>query len=76
MVPVETFAKSPEHGLVTKTLLGKSKRVPLRIMNLSQDIKLIHSGTFVASMSPADKKVDSEEQPSYKKSLTPALNEL
>ena len=73
--PEEMFTKS-EHGLVAKALVGNSKRVPLRIMNLSQDVKTIHSGTFVASMSPVDNIVDSEKLPSNKKSLTPALNEL
>ena len=45
-------------------------------MNLSHDVKTIHSDTFVASMSQVDNIVDSEKQPSNKKSLTPALNEL
>ena len=45
-------------------------------MNLSQDVKTIHSGTFVASMSPVDKILDYDEHPSNKKSLTPALDKL
>ena len=73
--PEEMFTKS-ERGLVAKALVGNSKRVPFQIMNLSQDVKTIHSGTFVASMSPVDNIGNSEKQPSNKKSLTPALNEL
>ena len=67
--PEEIITKS-ECGLVAKALVGNSKRVPLPIMNLSQDVKTIHSGTFVASMSPGDTIVDSEKQPSNKKSYT------
>ena len=73
--PEEMFTKS-KRGLVAKALVDNSKRVPLRIMNLSQDVKTIHSGSFVASMSSVDNILDSEKQPSNKKSLTPALNEL
>ena len=61
--PEETFTKS-ECGLVAKALVGNSKRVPLRIMNLPQNVKTIYSGTFVTSMSPVDNILDSEEQPS------------
>ena len=35
--PEEMFTKS-ERGLVAKALVGNSKRVPLGIMNLSQDV--------------------------------------
>ena len=73
--PEETFTNS-DHGLVAKALVDNSKKVPLRIMNLSQDVKIIHSGTFVASMSPVDKVMDSNEQHTNKKSLSPAVNDL
>ena len=73
--PEEMFTKS-EYGLVAKALVGNSKRVPLRIMNLSQDVKTIHSGPFVASLSTVEIIVDSKKQPTNKKSLSPALNEL
>ena len=73
--PEETCTKS-DRGLVANALVDNSKKLPLRIMNLSQDVKTIHSGIFVASMSPVDKIVDSDDQPSKKKSLTRALNDL
>ncbi len=46
--PEEAFLKS-DRGLVAKTLVNNNKRVPLRIMNVSAEVKVIHSGTFVAS---------------------------
>ena len=73
--PEETFTNS-DHGLVAKALVDNSKKVPLRIMNLPQDVKIIHSGTFVASMSPVDKVMDSNEQHTYKKGLSPAVKDL
>ena len=73
--PEEMFTKS-ECGLVAKALVGNSKSVPLQIRNLSKDVKTIHSGTFVALISPEDNIVHSGKQPSNRKSLTPALNEL
>ena len=47
-------------------------------MNVSTDFKIIHSGTFVASLSRVDKVVESEERFSYSqgKTLPPALNHL
>ena len=75
--PEESFTKT-DRGLVAKTLVENNKSVPLRIMNVSSDVKTIHSGTFVASLSPIDKVMGSDEQYSHTQgeTLSPALNDL
>ena len=75
--PKESFMKS-DRGLVAKTLVENNKRVPLRIMSVSSDVKTIHSGTFAASLSPVDKVMGSDEHYSHTQgeTLSPALNDL
>ena len=75
--PEEAFTKS-DRGLVARTLVDNNDRVPLRIMNTLSEVKVIHTGTIVASLSPVEKIVQSEEQDSnaQRKPLSQASNEL
>ena len=46
--PDETFIKT-DNGLVGKALVNANDRLPVRIMNLSPESKVLHKGTVVNS---------------------------
>jgi hypothetical protein len=55
--PDDKFLAS-ERGLVGKVLVENADRVPNRIMNISNEGKVVRSGTVVANMTHIDNVID------------------
>jgi transposase InsO family protein len=55
--PDDEFLAS-ERGLVGKVLVENADRVPVRIMNISNEVKVVRSGTVVANMTHIDNVID------------------
>lgn len=52
----DEFLKSKK-GLIRKILVFNNESVPVRLMNLSSQVQVIHSGTVVANLSPVDEVI-------------------
>ncbi|KAK3083081.1 hypothetical protein FSP39_013432 [Pinctada imbricata] len=77
--PDENFLAS-DRGLIGKLLVSNNKRVPIRIMNVSDDVKVIRAGTVVANLSPAEVVSTESDTNSFRRpddqNLTSYLEEL
>ena len=75
--PDETFIKS-DNGLVGKALVHGDGKLPIRIMNLSTDSKVLHKGTVVATLTPVEDIIENTEETSLSnnRKLNPALDDL
>lgn len=73
----DEFLKS-EKGLIGKILVSNNEVVPVRLMNLSSQVQVIHSGTVVANLSPVDDVIEGPTDISKEKAkqLNPALQDL
>lgn len=73
----DEFLKS-EKGLIGKILVSNNEVVPVRLMNLSSQVQVIHSGTVVANLSPVDDVIEGTTYTSKEKAkeLNPALQDL
>ena len=73
----ETFIKS-DNGLVGKALVNADEKLPIRIMNLSTDSKVLHKGTVVATLTPVGDIIENIEETSLSnnRKLNPALDDL
>lgn len=73
----DEFLKS-EKGLIGKILVSNTEVVPVRLMNLSSQVQVIHSGTVVANLSPVDDVIEGPTDISKEKAkqLNPALQYL
>lgn len=73
----DEFLKS-EKGLIGKILVSNNEVVPVRLMNLSSQVQVIHSGTVVANLSPVDDVIEGPTYTSKEKAkeFNPALQDL
>ena len=51
--PTDDFRKA-EKALVGRALVSNSNRIPLRLMNVSSEPKILYQGTIIAKVSPVD----------------------
>ena len=49
-----------EKGLVARTLVECGERIPVRMMNVSSEVKTVHSGTIVGNLSPVEQVVEND----------------
>ena len=65
-------------GLVGKSLVSQGQFVPVRIMNPTPEVRVIHAGTVVGTMTPVDRilAIDNAKTVTSTQDMTPALQDL